>query len=309
MGERSIAGARTGDLLISGHVNVDHFLALDRFPGPDRTVPIVAERKLLGGTAANLARVAIHYGVRSGLVARIGDDFPAAFLAALRRERIDLSGVESVPRTPTPTCYIVVDRHHEQRTLIEQGPMDAPPVAPPARGAPWRRFSWLHVTTGSPDWQLALAERARAAGAFVAADPAQEIHYRWDGRRLRALLRRSEILFGNHHEIARARALLGLRSTEALLDTVPIVIETAGARGARAHTRAGPIAAPAPRARRIVSLIGSGDAFRGGFYAAWFEGEPLAGCLRAGARAATAWIEGRSVPRIELPLRAEGGRR
>ncbi|MGI0067710.1 MAG: PfkB family carbohydrate kinase, partial [Thermoplasmata archaeon] len=115
--------ADRGDLLVSGHINVDHFLYVHRFPGVDRTVPILSERRVLGGTAANIARVAASYGIRTGVRARIGGDFPEEFLRALRASRIDTEGIEMVRRELTPTCYTTVDDRHEQRTMIEQGSM------------------------------------------------------------------------------------------------------------------------------------------------------------------------------------------
>ncbi len=284
---------------MSGHINVDHFLFVHRFPEADRTVPIVSERRVLGGTAANIARVATAYGIRTGLRARIGGDFPPEFLRALRSSRVDTSGIETVRHEPTPTCYIAVDHRHEQRTLIEQGPMaDEAREGRTARPRAVAGYSWIHIATGRPSWQLALARAARRAGARVAADPAQEIHYLWDRRTLRQLLALSEILFGNAHEIERVQELLGVRRTTELLESVPLVIETRGRLGARAYFRGGTVGVRAAKHRRVQSFVGSGDAFRAGFYAGWFAGAPLKDALRAGARAAARWIEGRSVPSI-----------
>jgi sugar/nucleoside kinase (ribokinase family) len=274
-------------------VNVDRFLRLKLFPAPDRTVPVAANRIALGGTAATLARVASSYGVRTGIVARVGTEFPAEFRRALRTARIDLRGVETVPSAPTPTCYIMEDEDGGQRTLIDQGPMgDAARASLPA--AMLHQYSWLHVTTGDPTFQLRLARLAGRTRVRVAADPAQEIHYRWDRRSLTELLGLSEILFGNRAEIAHAVALVGGGGTDALLARVPLVVRTEGPDGVSAFTRAGVRHVPATRARRVRSAVGAGDAFRGGFYAAWFEGEPLERCLRAGTRAGARWMEGAS---------------
>ncbi len=281
---------RPRQLLISGHVNVDRFLRVRLFPAPDRTVPIEGHGVYLGGTAATLALVASRYGVRTGLVARLGDGFPATFRLRLRRSAIDLRGVTTVAGISTPTCFIVEDEDGDQRTLIDQGPMGN------ARGAPlpgrWiSEYSWVHLTTGDPAFQLRLAAAARRAGLKVAFDPAEEIHYRWDRRRFRETLSHAEILFGNRSEIAHAAQLVGGNDPKSLLERVPLVVRTEGDDGATAFSRAGAVHVPARRPRRIVSVVGAGNAFRGGFYAAWFEGEGLVGCLRAGARASARWLE------------------
>jgi len=283
--------ARGGQLLVAGHVNVDRFLRVERAPGPDRTVPVLAERTELGGTATNLARVARHYGVRVGLLARVGDGFPSEFTALLRKEGIDLRGLERVAGTPTPTCTILEESDGTTRMLMQQGPM-ANAGRPPLSGSWWRSYHWFHLGTGDPRRTLRLARVAGGAGRRVAFDPAQEIFYRWDRAALRRLVPWVDVLFGNRAEIEHAARCLGLRPPERLVEQLPLVVRTEGGGGATAFFRGGQVHAAAVRPRRVRSLVGAGDAFRGGFYAAWFEGARLGACLARGNRSARAWIEG-----------------
>jgi sugar/nucleoside kinase (ribokinase family) len=283
---------RPRDLLVAGHVNVDEFLRVADFPLADRTVPVVNRRSELGGPATNIALTAARYGVVCGLVARLGAGFPTAFRARLEDGRVDVRGLETLPHRYTPTCYIVEDRRGRQRTLIDQGAMsDGAPLR--FRVGPWlSEYSWLHLTTGPPAALLSLQRKARAAGLHVAADPGQETHYRWDPPHLRRMLQDSEILWGNRSEIDRAVSLLKLSGPPALLNHVPLVVRTEGAGGATAFSRAGSVHVHAARPRKVRSLVGAGDAFRGGFYAAWFAGQRLKECLTAGERAAGRWLEG-----------------
>lgn len=280
---------RPRELLVAGHVNVDCFLSVRSFPPRDRTVPVLATERRLGGPAANLALVASDYGVRTGVVARIGEGFPEEFVERLTRAHVDLRGLVRVASRPTPACYIVVDRQGDQRTLIDQGPMGSDEGPAPATGM-LREYSWLHVTTGPPDFHLRLARRARRLGLRIAADPAQEIHYRWDARRFRDLLGESEILFGNRSEIARAVELAGAESPSGLVGQVPLVVRTEGAGGATAFAGGSPVHVRAAPPSQVRSIVGAGDAFRGGFYSGWFAGLPLERCLRAGVRAASRWV-------------------
>jgi sugar/nucleoside kinase (ribokinase family) len=280
------------DLLVSGHINIDRFLSVRSFPEADRTVPVLTHRAELGGTATNIARVATRLGVATGLLARVGDSFPDEYLEEVRRAGVDVRGVERVRGTPTPTCFIIEDRDGVQRTLIDQGTMARTRGAKLPTG--WlREYSWVHLTTADPEFQLRLQKAARERGLHVAADPAQEIHYRWDRRSFRELLGGSEVLFGNRSEIARALEFVGSRRVEGLLELVPLVVRTEGRSGASAFSRAGNFHVPAARHARVRTLVGAGDAFRGGFYAAWFAGQPLAACLAAGTRSSARWIEGR----------------
>jgi sugar/nucleoside kinase (ribokinase family) len=285
---------RERELLVSGHVNVDRFLDLPAFPPHDRTVPVLRQRVVLGGTAGSIARAAARFGVRTGLIARIGEGFPTSFRQTLEREGIDLRGLVDLPRWPTPTAYILQDARHRQRTLMEQGAM-ADGIPDRSSRRPWlREYAWLHLTTGPPDLQLDLLEAARRDGIRVSADPAQEVHYRWDRDRLRRLVDGSEILFGNRGEIARIVQMLGLTRVERLVDRVPLVIQTEGKAGVTAFTRTGSVHVPSRRPRHLHTVVGAGDCFRGGFYASWFRGEPLPQCLRRGADAAVRKLESAS---------------
>jgi sugar/nucleoside kinase (ribokinase family) len=280
------------DLWVVGHTNIDHLLHVARLPARDRTVPVVRRQARLGGTAANIARSAASWGVRTGLISRVGPDFPPAFRAALDQEHVDLRGLETVPGVPSSACFITEDGRGGQSTLIDQGPM-GDRLHPEVPERLLEDAAWVHLTTGAPEYLLRVKAAARQRGLRVAVDPAQEIHYRWSRRPLERLLDDSEILFGNHHEIDRITTILGLRRWEELVDRVPLIIRTRGPKGAEALSRAGRCAVPGSKPRRIEVVTGAGDAFRGGFYAGWFEGEPLAACLGAGSRSARAWIEGR----------------
>ena len=282
---------RPRDLLVSGHVIVDRFLSVKAFPAADRTVPVLSGRAELGGTATNIVRAASRLGVATGLVARVGDGFPDEYADTLRRAGVDVRGLERIRGRPTPTCYIIEDRDGSQRTLIDQGVMsDSEGATVPTV---WlEEYAWLHLTTADPAFQLRLQKAARARGLKVAADPAQEIHYRWDRRSFRKLLRGSELLFGNRSEIAQALEFVGARRVEQLLEHVPLVVRTEGKDGASAFSRSGAVRVRAARPARVRTLVGAGDAFRGGFYAAWFAGQPLAACLTAGTRSSARWIEG-----------------
>lgn len=279
-------------LLVAGHVNVDRYLEVAKVPPPDRTAPVLAERTELGGTATNLARAARRCGVRVGILSRVGDGFPPQFASALARDGIDLRGLEIVRGVPTPTCTIVRERGGGTRMLIQQGPM-APRGRVGLPGPWWREYRWLHLGTGDPRHYLRLARSARAAHLHVALDPAQEVFYRWDRRTFAEALPLADILFGNRAELALAGRWAGGGGPAGLLRLTPLVVRTEGALGATAFYRGGRVHVAAPRPRALRTLVGAGDAFRGGFYGAWFSGEPLERCLAAGHREAGARIEGR----------------
>lgn len=301
MSSRSPGGkAHSLDLLVAGHLNIDMVSHVPHLPGGDRTVPVLRRSETLGGTAANVARWSAHLGVRTGLASFVGSDVPPPFLATLRREGVETRDVVVRPGEFTPVCWIFEDGRGGQTTVIDQGAMRSTASEPlPERDLARTRL--VHVTTGDPTYQLRLARAAKSAGRIVVCDPAQEIHYRWSRRDLEELLGLSEIFFGNEREFARARSLLRTPSEKEFLSKVPVAIVTHGSRGVRALTRAGAIDVPAAKVRKFHRVTGAGDAFRGGFYRGWFQGEPLSSCLAWGAAAAAALVEHPPAPGGHLP--------
>ncbi len=293
------------DLLVVGHTNLDVLLTLPHLPEPDTTVPVLGREVRLGGTAANIARWSRKLGVRSALASFVGPDFPVRYRRLLRQEGVDLAGFRSLPGRRTPTCWILEDGHGGQTTVIDQGAMGRLDSRNLPRGV-LRRSAWVHLTTGDPGYQLAVAEVARSGGRPVAFDPAQEIRYRWKPSDLRRMLPLTEILFGNEGEIQRLSEIGGFGDPRELLSVVPLVVMTRGPRGVSAFSRAGNVDLPALPVGSLGHVTGAGDAFRGGFYAGWFRGWPLQACLKGGLSAAAATLRAgrdRGDPLPALPFR------
>jgi sugar/nucleoside kinase (ribokinase family) len=288
-------------LAVSGHTNLDLTIRVAHLPRTDRTEPCIERRETLGGTAANIARWSARLGVRTRLLSVVGEDFPPSYREILSREGVDLSGFQVRPKSFTPTCWIIHDRRDRQVTVIDQGAMARPPPEWADR-APLSGCRVVHLTTGDPDVQLRLARRARRDGLVVAADPAQEIGYRWDPVRLERLLRLSEIMFANQTEIEIACRKLRCRGPSELLELVPLVVVTLGNRGARAYTRRGSVRVSGPKVLRISQVTGGGDAFRAGFYRGWFSGRELSKCLSWGLEAGRAAVSRRWMETPMFPV-------
>ena len=277
------------DLLVAGHTNLDHLLRVQRLPELDRTVPLIGRETRLGGTAANIARVAARLGVRTALHSYVGPDFPPEFRRKLRADGVDLEGLVRLPGTSSPACYITEADDGAQVTLIDQGAM-AGRTRTRVPDALIARSRWVHIATGDPAYQLQVLRTARQSGQRVAADPAQEIHYRWNRRDLRELLESSEIFFANASEAERARRLLGIAQVRGLPRVVPLVVITLGSDGAVAYARGAVERVPGMTRPGKRHTTGAGDAFRGGFYAAWLRGEPLRRCVTEATRTAARWV-------------------
>lgn len=288
------------DLLVVGHINIDHELHVPHLPKDDQTVPVGRRRASLGGTASNIARWSSLLGLNVALAAFVGPDLPSSFEQRLRLDGVDIGAVTARRGEFTPACWIIEDGRGGQITVIDQGAMGST-GRESLPNKQLRSASWVHLATGDPVYQIRVAEEARRRGAKVACDPAQEIHYRWNRKDLQRLLQSCEIVFGNEEELGQMARLLGLAGAERLIEKVPLAIMTRASRGARAFARTEVAEVPAVPIKGIHRVTGAGDAFRGGFYRAWFTGEPLVDCLRWGTAAAAVAVETAPGPSGELP--------
>ena len=105
---------------------------------------------------------------------------------------------------------------------------------------------------------------------------------------LQSLIDTLDIVFVNEREAA---LYAGAPDLEAALpywkSRRPIVVIKLGADGCRAFWPGGACAAPAPKVT-VVDTTGAGDAFNGGFLAAWLRGGTPRQCLAAGNAALAA---------------------
>jgi sugar/nucleoside kinase (ribokinase family) len=125
---------------------------------------------------------------------------------------------------------------------------------------------------------MAATGLARDAGALVTVDLASAAPLLALGRRAAVALigdARPDLLFATRDE---ARALLGSKHEERLLELAPIVVVKRGRKGATIHVRPDLAAARgnlrfevATTAIRSTDTTGAGDAFDAGFLFGWLE--------------------------------------
>jgi sugar/nucleoside kinase (ribokinase family) len=281
-------------LAVCGHANVDVHLQVQDLPKPGQSTPVLERRTARGGTGANIARHAGSLGLPVRLWARVGGDFPSSWRRDLEFDGVDLSHMEVVAGARTPTCFVLTDTLDRQSFCMDQGAMDGMADSPPPHamldlmGA----GDWLHVATGDPLAYAGIAEAARRQGVSVALDPGQEFRFRYDAKSFAGLLSLADIFFCNEEELRVACSFLGLNAPEALLDKVPALVVTRGAKGASLYERSQEVVhVPAIAAPRVVNPTGAGDVLRAGWYAALKAGKARGEALRWGAAAASISIQ------------------
>lgn len=246
-----------------------------------------------GGAMLYATLGAALWGIRVGVVAPVGDDYPKPTLAALAQRGIDLSGLRPLGRTGLRN-WLLYERHG-RRILHELGcasHVEASPAPRDLERAPLARA--YHVSPMPLECQARLIEPLAAhEGATLSLDPHEMLSAgtldRW-----RPLLPLLDLLFVSREEIDLpdidrdpAAALLPLASGK--LKAFALKRGERGGTYVQVNTHRA-IEWPA-RTSEVVDPTGAGDAFAGGYLAGRLQACGLAESLARGVVSASFAIE------------------
>ncbi|MBN1677799.1 MAG: carbohydrate kinase family protein [Candidatus Thermoplasmatota archaeon] len=275
---------------VYGHAALDLIYSSNEFPKPNTCVELKGKKQHFGGTGANLARIAATLEVRTALACHVGDDFPKAFLEALKASGVDTADVVRLRGKRTPFIILVSDSEHNQIGFVDQGAVLEQEVLP-IRTHTADSSKFVHIGTGRPSYMLKVAKRARKRKKTVAFDPAQELHYVYTAETFKAVLENTDIFFANTSELERARAYLNIVEDQELLSYVKMVVNTRGGEGSRIITEDDEILVGTIQPDKLVDTTGAGDGFRAGFYAGMSRSLPIEECAWVGASTASFVVE------------------
>ncbi|MGN9914020.1 ribokinase [Phytohabitans sp. LJ34] len=279
----------TARIVVVGSANLDLVVAAPALPRPGETVLGGEFTTVPGGKGANQAVAAARAGGHVGFVGAVGDDdFARPQRDNLVAAGVDVSRLRTVPG-PSGVALIAVDEQAENLIVVAPG---ANAALTDLSAEDLTAVAGADVLLCQLEIPVETVAQAAAAGTFTVLNAAP-------ARQLPAgVLSTVDLLVVNEGE-AEVLAQAG-----DLLDLVPRVVTTLGARGAAYADRAGlrlEVAAPKVRA---VDTTAAGDAFTGALAVAWAEGRPVEEAVRwacaAGAVCAT-----RPGASSSLPTRAE----
>jgi 5-dehydro-2-deoxygluconokinase len=272
-------------------------------------------RKLLGGSATNVAVATARLGRRAAVVTMVGDDpFGDYVRLALGGFGVDPSFVGTHPTLRTPLVFCEIFPPDRFPLLFYREPK-APDLELDEVGEVAREAA-LFWTTGTglseqPSRSATLAAlRRRARRPFTVHD----LDYRavfWTsaeeaGRWNREALAYATVVVGNTKEaaVALGRELEAEAAARALLELGPeLAVVKLGAEGVVGVTRDDAVAVPAVEVE-VVNGLGAGDAFGGALCHGLLAGWPLERTLRF-ANAAGAIVASRLGCADDMPTAAE----
>jgi fructokinase len=251
-------------------------------------VDLVLERegtttRHLGGGSYNAARTIGRLGLAPTFVGRISSDVHGrALRAGLAQSDVRLDGVVD---TDDPTTFALVELDHDGAAsyrFYADGTSIAGLLPDQARAAMPPLAAALHVG----GLGLVFEPQARAIAALVREAPSTTLvmldpncrpgaapHPAAHRERLRELLVRVDVVKASEEDLAYLEPEQpALRTARELLQRGPaVVLLTQGSRGVTVMSQSAHVAVAAPPVS-VVDTIGAGDAFGGGWLAAWVAG-------------------------------------
>ncbi|KQQ86279.1 hypothetical protein ASF65_04915 [Aureimonas sp. Leaf324] len=256
-------------IVVFGSVNVDLVCKVAAIAKPGETVLAPDYQQLSGGKGANQAVAAARAGGRVRFVGAVGRDaFGDGEADILAREGIDVSALARLDE-PTGCAFISVASDGENAITVASGANRA--VTAGQLAGSWEAGSGVLVLQMELpfDETVAAAKAGREAGARVMLNLAP-VPQGVGAERLKALLRSTDLLIVNEHELDEAASILGLvpGEPEATARAVAAatelsVLATLGGAGALLVSREGAVETFAAPRIEPVDTTGAGDTLCG----------------------------------------------
>ncbi|MFJ4203980.1 ribokinase [Streptomyces sviceus] len=279
-------------VVVIGSVNIDHVVAADAFPSPGETLLGRTAYVTLGGKGANQAAAAASGGVRTAMIARVGEDAEAdRARARLVAGGVDVEAVTTVPGAETGTAWITTAAGDNTIVVVAGANHQWPSEGDPTEGL----GAQAAVVLAQLEIPLDVVRRAADAcrGRFLLnAAPAAELPD--------DLIARCDVLIVNEHEQAVVSGQLATdKDAEVTPDEASVrkahdalrargakaVVTTLGEAGAIVTDADGVSTALPAVPATVVDTTGAGDAFAGVLAARLAAGDSLLDAARLGIAA------------------------
>jgi adenosine kinase len=255
-------------------------------------------RRERGGCGGNIAYNLALLGQRALLMATVGQDAPE-YVAWLRDQGVDTSGVLQLPDEFTASFFVSTDRDNNQIASFYTGAMAKAGRLSFKDNNP-ALIRMAIISPNDPGAMVKYACECRELGIPYIYDPSQQIP-RLAPADLVNGIQGAKVLIVNDYEFGMIKKQTGL-SAEELLKLTEVVVITQGERGSTICTVEGTWEIPIASPRRIADPTGVGDAYRAGFITGMCQGLAWEVVGRIGSLAATYVLEEHGTQRHRYSL-------
>ncbi len=284
------------DILLSGSVAYDYLMT---FPGyfheqilPERLHSISLSflvdsmTRQRGGIAPNIAYTLALLGEHPRLFATVGEDF-AEYRAWLEKFGVNTEYAKVIPGKYTASFFATTDKASAQIASFYPGAMADAAIMSISDVS--KRPDLVIISPTEPAAMMKHASECRDLGIPYLYDPSQQV-LRLEGSEIARDMDGAHFLFVNDYEFGLISKKTGL-DLNAMLEKVDVLVVTKGADGAIIYADGNEVIVPVVPEERIIDPTGVGDAFRGGFLAAYSRGWDWQLCGQVGSLAAVYVLE------------------
>jgi len=284
------------DILLTGSVAYDYLMT---FPGkfeeqilPERLSSISLSflvdsmTRERGGVAPNIAYTLALLGAKPRLMATVGQDF-SDYRAWLNAKGIDTEYAKIVPNVFTASFFATTDQTNAQIASFSPGAMGYAAVQSIKEMV--KKPDLVVVSPNAPEAMTKFAAECRELDIPYLYDPSQQL-LRLEGDEIARDMQGAHFLFVNDYEFGLVSKKTGL-DLDGMLEQIDHIIVTRGENGADIYADGKEFHIPVVPPEEIVDPTGVGDAFRGGFLAAYSRGWDWELCGKVGSLAAAYVLE------------------
>lgn len=264
------------DVLALGTCNADFLMNVERFSQADDEVDIENLKVSPGGSAANFAVESSRRGLKTGIMARIGNDHYGRFISSeFTSRKINVERLISIDEK-TGMAFIAIEPQGERSIYTYMGANSKFKLDDHDINL-IKSSEILHIT----GMYIEVVEEASKHANILSFNPGSLLSA-YGIEALEKILKRTHILFLNKKEV---KLLTGMNSEDGadyLVKTgIPFVVVTMGRIGSKVYTEKGTLHHP-PSRIDVLDTTGAGDSFAAGFVSAFLKKEGLMECLKQG---------------------------
>jgi len=256
-----------------GACNIDFIKKVPRFVEPDDEVDINELYQSIGGSASNFTVGLSRLGIKTGIIARIGDDY----FGRLAKKEFKKEGVDTerlcTTAEKTGMTFIAVEPKGERSMYTYIGANKKFKLHKKDLNY-IKNSNILHITQM---YKKVVSEASKHSN-FLSFNPGP-ILSSFKTKKLQKIIKRTNILFLNQKEVNILTGMDIEEGASLLIELgAEMVIVTCGKNGAQLYNQNTTIQSPAKKVE-VHDTTGAGDSFAAGFIAAYFRGKELFECL------------------------------